>query len=82
MLNCVLNLSSIMGSMELKFSTNRVNSYNIDTAVYQGPLDLLLQLIESAELDITSLAIAQVTDQYLKHLEKQSDLPADEISAF
>ena len=68
--------------MELKFSTNRVNSYNIDTAVYQGPLDLLLQLIESAELDITSLAIAQVTDQYLKHLEKQSDLPADEISAF
>ena len=71
-----------MGSMELKFSTDHVTSYNIDTPVYQGPLDLLLQLIESAELDITSLALAQVTEQYLKHLEKLTDLPADEISAF
>ena len=68
--------------MELKFSTNQVNAYKIDTPVYQGPLDLLLQLIESAELDITTLALAQVTNQYLKHLEKLQDLPPDEISAF
>jgi segregation and condensation protein A len=75
-------MSSIMGFMEMKFSTNQVDSYNIKTSVYQGPLDLLLQLIENAELDITSLALAQVTDQYIKHLETMQDLPADEISAF
>lgn len=68
--------------MELKFSTNQVDDYQIDTPVYQGPLDLLLQLIESAELDITTLSLAQVTDQYLKHLENLQDLPPDEISAF
>jgi len=71
-----------MLAMELKFSTNQVNAYKIDTPVYQGPLDLLLQLIETAELDITTLALAQVTNQYLKHLEKLQDLPPDEVSAF
>jgi segregation and condensation protein A len=68
--------------MDLKFSTAQVDQYQIDTPVYQGPLDLLLQLIETAELDITSLALAQVTEQYLKHLETLQDLPPDEISAF
>ena len=68
--------------MDLKFSTDQVNTYKIDTPVYQGPLDLLLQLIEGAELDITTLSLAQVTDQYLKHLEKLQDMPPDEISAF
>ena len=68
--------------MDLNFSTDQVNTYKIDTSVYQGPLDLLLQLIESAELDITALSIAQVTDQYLKHLEKLQDMPPGEISAF
>lgn len=68
--------------MDLKFSTDQVEQYQIDTPVYQGPLDLLLQLIESAELDITTLALAQVTEQYLQHLEQLQDLPPGEISAF
>jgi segregation and condensation protein A len=68
--------------MDLKFSIDQVDQYQIDTPVYQGPLDLLLQLIESAELDITSLALAHVTEQYLQHLAALQDLPPDEISAF
>lgn len=32
---------------------------------YEGPLDLLLELIESHQLDITELSLAQVADQYL-----------------
>lgn len=68
--------------MELQSTAGQDDGYQIVTPVYQGPLDLLLQLIENAELDITSLALAQVTDQYLKHLEELEDLPADEISAF
>ncbi len=49
--------------------------FPVDLPVYQGPLDLLLQLIEREELDITKVALAQVTDQYLAHvraLEQQS----------
>lgn len=68
--------------MDLTYSEDTANVYKINTPVYQGPLDLLLQLIENAELDITTLALAQVTDQYLKHLEEMEDLIPDEISAF
>ena len=39
---------------------------NCKRDVYQGPLDLLLDLIERAELDITLLSLAQVTDQFLE----------------
>ena len=56
--------------------------YMVVTSVYEGPLDLLLQLIERAELDITSLALAQVTDQYLEHLRSLSDHNPEEVSAF
>jgi len=56
--------------------------YQVTTPVYQGPLDLLLQLIERAELDITKLSLAQVTDQYLKYLKHLEELSAEEISGF
>jgi segregation and condensation protein A len=47
-----------------------VTSYTVRLPVYEGPLDLLLELIERAELDITKIALAQVTDQYLAHLRQ------------
>jgi segregation and condensation protein A len=67
--------------MELNIAGTQTGNYTVQTAVYEGPLDLLLQLIERAELDITSVALAQVTDQYLEHINKMN-VPADEISAF
>ena len=60
---------------------NKIN-YQVETPVYHGPLDLLLQLIERAELDITKLSIAQVTDQYLDYLENLPELSVEEVSAF
>ncbi|HEY5668688.1 MAG TPA: segregation/condensation protein A [Anaerolineales bacterium] len=56
--------------------------YTVSTPVYQGPLDLLLHLIERAELDITRLALAQVTDQFLAYINNMPELSADEVSAF
>lgn len=56
--------------------------YTVTTDIYEGPLDLLLQLIERTELDITRLALARVTDQYLAHLRQLENRPADEVSAF
>ncbi|NJM06302.1 segregation/condensation protein A [Candidatus Gracilibacteria bacterium] len=43
-------------------------TYTISLPVFEGPLDLLLQLIERAELDITTIALAQVADQYLVYV--------------
>jgi segregation and condensation protein A len=57
-------------------------SYTISTPVYEGPLDLLLQLIERAELDITRLALAQVTDQFLSYLHEMPESTAADVSPF
>lgn len=43
--------------------------YRVHTAQFEGPLDLLLHLIEKEELDITQLALAQVTDEFLAYVE-------------
>lgn len=45
-------------------------------------MDLLLNLIEKAELDITQLALAQVTDQFLAYLQKLDHLETEELSYF
>jgi segregation and condensation protein A len=57
-------------------------NYTVRTAVYEGPLDLLLNLIERAELDITSVSLASVTEQYLSYINGLEQINADEISAF
>jgi segregation and condensation protein A len=56
--------------------------YRISTELYEGPLDLLLELIQKAELDITKLALAQVTDQYLAYLHDIKEQDAAQVSAF
>lgn len=43
--------------------------YTVTLPTFEGPLDLLLLLIEQAELDITTIALAQVADQYLQHVQ-------------
>ncbi len=57
-------------------------NYKVQTPVYEGPLDLLLDLIERAELDITAVSLATVTDQYLAYIRGLDQINADEISAF
>ena len=56
--------------------------YRIETDLYQGPLDLLLDLIEKAELDITVLSLAQVTDQFLEYVRAMQEENPTEVSAF
>ena len=61
---------------------HQTSGYTVQTAVYQGPLDLLLDLIEHAELNITAVSLAAVTEQYLNYLHHLEETHADEISAF
>jgi segregation and condensation protein A len=57
-------------------------SYTVRLPVFEGPLDLLLHLIEREELDITKVALAQVTDQYLSYLLKPAERSAADLAAF
>jgi len=68
--------------MSLGIAAHQIGAYEVSTPVYEGPLDLLLQLIERTELDITRLALSQVTDQYLAHLRGLQERAAEDVSAF
>ena len=68
--------------MSMQVASHQTEGYRITTEVYEGPLDLLLELIERAELDITRLALAQVTDQYLAYMRALQERNAAEVSAF
>lgn len=59
-----------------------MTTYTVRLPVYEGPLDLLLELIERAELDITKVALAQVTDQYLTYLRQVTDLDLGDLASF
>jgi segregation and condensation protein A len=59
-----------------------VTGYTIQLPVYEGPLDLLLELIERAELDITKVALAQVTAQYLDYLRRVPDHDLPDLASF
>ena len=58
------------------------DNYEIETELYSGPLDLLLDLIQKAELDITKLALAKVTDQFLAYVTLHKDVDPDFSSEF
>jgi segregation and condensation protein A len=60
----------------------QISGYKVQTPVYEGPLDLLLNLIERAELSITAISLASVTDQYLSYLHGLEQMKPDEISSF
>lgn len=44
--------------------------YELEREYYKGPMDKLLELIEEKKLEITSIALAEVTADFLKHIEK------------
>jgi segregation and condensation protein A len=54
--------------------------YKIHLEAYDGPLDLLLDLIKKQEIDIHNIPIAKITGQYLEYLHNLEQLDMD-ISA-
>src|ERR1700674_4671970 len=44
---------------------------------YEGPLDLLLELIRKQQIDIKDIPIATITAQYLAYMEKARELDMD-----
>ena len=57
-------------------------AYTVRLEQFEGPLDLLLQLIEKQEIDIHDIPIAKITEQYLAHLEQMRRMDLDVTSEF
>jgi segregation and condensation protein A len=56
--------------------------YLVRLPLFEGPLDLLLHLIQKNELDITAISLALVADQFVAHLHTIGDVQADLIADF
>jgi segregation and condensation protein A len=57
-------------------------SYTIKTSAFEGPLGLLLELIEKRKLFINDLSLATVTEDYLNYMNKLGGLSPAHISSF
>jgi segregation and condensation protein A len=62
---------SIMGEM-----------VQIQVRGFEGPIDLLLDLIDKRELDVTAVSLAEVTDQYWAELESNDEIDPDTLVDF
>ena len=63
--------------------TEQVNqSYQVKTPVYEGPFDLLLNLIESRKLFINEISLSEVTNNYVAYTRSISDGKISETTAF
>ncbi|NTU98539.1 segregation/condensation protein A [Candidatus Falkowbacteria bacterium] len=49
---------------------------------FEGPLSLLMQLIEKEELDITQVSLAKVADQYMEHIKTLAVLDPEHMADF
>jgi segregation and condensation protein A len=56
--------------------------YKITIPMYEGPLDLLLDLIRKQEMNIHDIPIAKITSQYLEYLHKLEELNVDVSADF
>jgi segregation and condensation protein A len=56
--------------------------YNVKIDAFEGPLDLLLHLINRLEIDIYDIPVAQITEQYLIYIKTMSELKLDIASEF
>ncbi len=57
-------------------------SYHVKTAVFEGPLDLLLQLITRHQVDVTSLSLSGLVSEYLSFLDEMRELDLEVTSEF
>jgi len=62
--------------------SNSDMAYNVSLPVFEGPLDLLLHLIDKAQLDIYDIPIAMIAEQYLSYIRSMQHLDMEIASEF
>ncbi|MCX6787509.1 MAG: ScpA family protein [Candidatus Kaiserbacteria bacterium] len=57
-------------------------NFRIQTEAYQGPFELLLDLIEVRKLLVNDLALASITEDFIQHVRAQTEFPVEETANF
>ncbi len=66
----------------LTYNGHVVDDYSIRLPEFEGPLDLLLMLIERRELDITRVSLAAVADQYLEFITRPGVIELTQLADY
>src|SRR3989344_4353006 len=56
--------------------------FNIKTEAYEGPLGVVLDLVEARKLLVNDLALASITDDFVEHVRTQDVFPVEETAFF
>ena len=59
-----------------------MEDYQVNISKFEGPLDLLLHLIQRAEIDIRDIFVSEITSQYLSYMDQLDDVDMDKASEF
>ena len=57
-------------------------AFHVQTTVFEGPLDLLLQLITKHQVEVTAVGLTEVVGEYLSFLEEMKQLDLEVTSEF
>ncbi|HEU5114050.1 MAG TPA: segregation/condensation protein A [Acidimicrobiia bacterium] len=57
-------------------------TFHVKTTVYEGPLDLLLQLITKHQVEVTAVGLTEVVGEYLAFIDEMKDLDLEVTSEF
>lgn len=68
-----------VASEQLSFVDEKVR-FKLDN--FEGPLDLLLHLIKDAKLDIMTVKLSEITEQYLEYMQDLDSIDMDRASEF
>lgn len=58
------------------------SEFKIKIEGFEGPLDLLLSLVEKRKLTINDVSLSKVTDEYISHIEKKDEFPLLQTANF
>lgn len=58
------------------------STYTVRTSAFEGPFNLLLELIEKRKLLVNDLSLSQVTDDFIQHVKSQAQFPMEDATEF
>lgn len=56
--------------------------FAVKTPVFEGPLDLLLELVTKRKLFVNDVSLAQVTDDFIRYIDEHEEFPIGESAEF
>lgn len=81
MVNCTCYNRIVEPHTEHTIGEHRVN-YHLKTEHFEGPLDLLLSLIEKRKLFINDFSLAKVADEYIEQIRRFEAFPMSDVANF